>query len=162
MNNQKNFQKNWDWQLQFFDDVKKILKNQAMFIVSIEVAPPAEDLERCTDIRMKVESGDVAVRIRRDDCKFRDITIRSYNRNYDTELNKIKKGYGSYYLYCWTIDDCISEWVLIDLNILRNSGLLNEKRQTIMNTDKKTGFVVFTIAELEKNKAVVSLFLNKK
>jgi hypothetical protein len=150
---------NWNWQLQYLNDVKKILKSQAMFIVNIEVAPPTKDLERCTDIRMKVESGDVAVRIRRGNCKFRDVTIRSYNKNYVTELDKIKRGYGSYYLYCWTANNCISEWILIDLSILRNSGLLSKKKQTIMNTDGKTGFVVFTIVELEKSKAVVSSFL---
>lgn len=70
------FRINWNWQLQLMDDIKEILRGQAMHIVDIEVATPEEDMKQATDMKTKITAGDVAVRIRRD-IKWRELTIRA-------------------------------------------------------------------------------------
>ena len=74
MNNAE-FNRNWDWQLNLMDDIKNILKSQAMYIVDIQIANEEEDMKYSTDLKIKITAGDVAVRIRRD-TPYRDFTIR--------------------------------------------------------------------------------------
>ena len=60
------FNKNWDWQLQYIEQVKEIIRSQAMHIVNIEIASTENDLEHATDLEVHVTGGNIAVRIRRD------------------------------------------------------------------------------------------------
>jgi hypothetical protein len=72
------------------------------------------------------------------DCPWRDLTIRSRrDTKAKTELAKIKEGHGFRYFYGWIDDnDKIVEWMLIDLDKLRASGLLEKPRREIPNKDK--------------------------
>ena len=86
------FDKNWDWQLNLMDDIKEILRKQAMYIVDIQIANEEDDMKYSTDLKIKITAGDVAVRIRRD-TSFRDFTIRAKNGNSKTEIHKLREGY---------------------------------------------------------------------
>ena len=145
------------WSDHFIPQVTRILQSNASKIISIEVAPPDADAERATDMTIKVVGGNVAVRVRRDATRFRDLTIRSRRSSgRKTELEKIREGFADWYLYAWTINGTISEWVLVDLGRVRESGLLDKPRKEIPNKDGTTFFVGIPIAELEQNSCIVS------
>lgn len=153
------FDKNWDWQLNLMDDIKEILRKQAMYIVDIQIANEEEDMKYSTDLKIKITAGDVAVRIRRD-TPYRDFTIRAKNGNSKTEIHKLREGYCDWYLYLWTKENKISEWILIDLNKMREADLFSEQRPIKMNKDGYTGFVTYTIKELEYNSCIISRHIN--
>lgn len=157
MNN--DFRMNWNWQLQLMDDIKEILRGQAMHIVDIEVATPEEDMKQATDMKIKITAGDVAVRIRRD-IKWRELTIRAKYGDSKTEIHKLREGYGDWYLYVWTVGNKISEWIIVDINKMRKTGLLFEERPIKMNKDGYTGFVKYTIPELEDAGCIVAKAIN--
>jgi hypothetical protein len=142
------FNDNWNFQAGYYSQIKEIIKENASKFIKIDVADYESDVKRATDFVVKVTGGDVAVRIRRANQKYRDLTIRSYNNGHKTELQKIKDGYGQFYLYCWTNDnDEICEWILVDLESLRNSGIL-ENRSEISNKDGRTKFIAVPIKDL--------------
>jgi hypothetical protein len=85
-----------------------------------------EDMERNTDLLIyEYNSLRIALRVRNiENCKWRDITIRSYNKGYKTELDKINEGFGDYMLYCWGLIDknnqpIIKDYLLFDLDLFR-------------------------------------------
>lgn len=51
------FDKNWNWQLNFLDEIKDILKKQSMYIVDVQVASPDEDMKQSTDLKIKITAG---------------------------------------------------------------------------------------------------------
>ena len=148
------FTKNWKFSEKHMDQIKAILRQLAMHIVKIEVATPDEDMQTATDLKIKITAGDVAVRVRRPNCAFRDITIRSINKGNRTEIHKLRDGYGDWYLYAWTDESGICEWVLYDIHKMRESGILDQKRSTIPNGDG-TGFYSYSINELSHIGAVI-------
>jgi hypothetical protein len=154
------FSWNWNFSEKHMPEIKKILQAQAMHIVKIEVATPDEDMKQSTDLKIKITSGDVAVRIRRD-TGFRDLTIRAKNGQSKTEIHKLREGYAQWYLYAWTCDDKISEWILVNIDAMRSAGLFDETRPIKMNTDGKTGFVAYSFRELRNAGAMVSEGKNK-
>jgi hypothetical protein len=154
MNNAE-FNRNWDWQLKHIEQIKEILRSQAMHIVKIDIASPENDMKYATDLEVHVTGGDIAVRIRRD-IPWRDLTIRAKNGNARTEIHKLRDGYADWYLYAWTINDLVSDWMLIDLNVMRNKGCFDENRPIIMNKDSFTGFVKYSLQELKSYNAVVA------
>lgn len=149
------FNVNWDWQLAFMADIKAILKSQAMNIVDIQVSTPEEDLKHSTDLKIKITAGDVAVRIRRD-IPWRELTIRACSGGNMTEIHKLRAGYGDWYLYLWTGSDRIIDWILVNINKMRSAGLLSEQRPVKMNKDGYSGFVSYTIPELERHGCLVA------
>ena len=161
--NTNTFKYNWDWQLQHIEQIKQILKKQAMHIVKVEIASPENDMQHATDLEIQIKGGSVAVRIRRD-IPYRDITIRAKNGNSKTEIHKLREGYADWYLYAWTIENKIVEWVLLDINIMRLNKLFDETRPIIMNKDGYTGFITYSLPELNKIGAIVAadlLVINK-
>jgi hypothetical protein len=84
-----------------------------------------EDMERNTDLLIfEYNSLRIALRVRDANIKYRDVTIRSYNKGYKTEVDKIKEGFGDYMLYCWGSLDkdkvpTISDYLLFDLDCFR-------------------------------------------
>ena len=151
------FKENWDFSEKHMPLIKQVLKNNAMYIVKIEIATPEDDMKHSTDLKIHVSSGDVAVRIRRAYMNFRDLTIRAKNGNAKTEIHKLREGYADWYLYLWTgADDLIADWILVDIQKMREAGLLNENRYIKMNKDGYTGFVAYGIKELESIGALIS------
>lgn len=149
--------RDWKWADTYLEDIANILKANAGRLIAIKVAPMTSDLEQATDLVVSIEGGDVAVRIRRD-CKYRDLTIRAWRRSgTKTEIDKIRAGFGRWYLYAWTgSKGKIIDWILVDLNKFRNSGVLNDNRRVIPNPDRRTGFKAYTINELLKNNCLIA------
>ena len=129
-----------------------------MRLIIIDEASIEDDKHHATDFVAHIKGGDVAVRIRRPDCLFRDWTIRSKIIYGKTELAKLQDGFGDWYLYCWTNQKGnINEWMFIDLNLVRISGLLDKMalQFDIPNNDG-TYFKSCSIAELIKNECLMS------
>mgnify|MGYP000417957347 CR=1 FL=1 len=145
------------WSDSFTDQVVEILRANAMHMLTIRVATPEEDMHRSTDLVITVEGGDVAVRIRRASylSRYRELTLRSYNVNgAKVELQKIIEGFGRWYLYAWADGDKITDWMLVDLNKVRESNLLD--RPYIINKDGETGFIAITDYELRKADCMIA------
>lgn len=136
------------WADSFEGQVSSILSRNAMHLVSIRVADRDADNKRATDFVVEVAGGTVAVRLRRDDVKYRDLTIRAKrDSGFATELSKIKAGWASHYLYGWTADGVVSEWLLVDMGAVRTAGLL-DGRSLIPNGDG-TYFIAISVKELD-------------
>jgi hypothetical protein len=149
----KNFNQNWTFSEQYIGAIKTILQANAMHIVNVEVATPEEDMKHSTDLKVRITSGDVAVRIRRGNCSYRDITIRAFIYGHKTEIDKLREGYGDWYLYAWENPQCtaIQDWVLLDINAAQ--PLFSETKYLLKNNDK-TGFFTYHIKEFERMNAV--------
>lgn len=150
------FEKNWKFSESYMDVIKSILRDNSANIVNIEIAEPEDDMKRSTDLNIKITSGCVAVRIRRANQKYRDLTIRALNGRAKTEIHKLREGFADWYLYLWTDENGVCDWILVDINKMRAAGLLNTSRAIILNKDGYTGFCTYTILELESAKALVS------
>lgn len=159
MNRQESFEKQFAWQNQFVNQVATILKENAMYLVDVKIAPIEDDLKRCTDMIIEIVGGSVAVRLRNETYKkFKDFTIRSIvPSGYETEIDKLKNGFGDYYLYGWLNSSfIIDEWILVDLGKFRLSGLLDDSdRRNIPNKDG-TKFKAYTLNELSINKCILN------
>ncbi len=155
-NSLTDYHKDRTWSDRYLPQVKEILQENLNKIVQVKIAGDKEDTTNATDMVIQLESGDVAVRIRRPDCKFRDLTLRSSRESgTETELSKIKKGLPRWYLYGWTNDKQeIYEWILVDLNKVREKELWEEKRER-PNHDG-TWFIAIPTKELYKEKCLVS------
>lgn len=149
------FRDNWTFQLGYYPAVEAILKKNAQYFVNVSIATPDQDMKQATDFVVVIDGGEIAVRIRRDKCKWRDLTIRSTNRGYKTEIHKIRDGWARYYLYCWTQGgNDISEWMLVDLNKVRELQLL-EGRSEISNGDG-TLFIAIPYRELNESECILA------
>lgn len=149
---------NIEFQHQFAAQVQELLRRHSYHFVTFRLASKWEDTRQATDMVM-VASGDVsiAVRIRRPrrGKQYRDLTLRAMTRGGGTtELEKIRQGWGDWYFYGWCDHrDTITEWVLVNLDMMRESGLLDEQRRIIHNGDG-TGFVVYDLGEVRNANAL--------
>jgi len=152
---------NWEtdkqWADRYFTEIRKVLTELADEIIEIKIAPDQEDREQATDYIITLESGQIACRIRRPNCRYRDLTIRAWRLSgKETELSKIRKGFGRWYLYAWTKNNKhFDAWIFIDLNTFRDSGLIYKSREIKYNPDGKTGFIHFSIQELSSFGAIL-------
>lgn len=48
------------------------------------------------------------------------------------------------------------EPILVDINKMRDANLFSEQRKVTMNTDGYTGFITYTIEELEYNNCIIA------
>jgi hypothetical protein len=154
----KLFAHDWRWQGQFTDQVRSILSKYLDRIIQIDVAPPDEDLHQATDFTFIIQGSSVAVRIRRKGYQQQhgDWTIRAWRSNgKPTELQKIKEGFANFYLYCWTDNDRILSWWLIDLEKVRRCGILERTYPVIKNKDGNTGFIAIPLYELLECEAIL-------
>jgi hypothetical protein len=151
------WKKDKDWSDRYYGAIKRAIRTVASNVIDIHIANEQQDQAEATDYLITVETGTIACRIRRPDCKFRDFTLRAWRAlGTETELSKIKRGFGRWYLYAWAKDDfSFDRWILVDLEKLRNSGLLTNERPVTTNPDRTTGFVAYSINELALNKCVV-------
>jgi|GEM_PF-1830777 len=149
----------WEWADGHMRAIANVLQQNAMHLLSVHVAPAQRDLKKATDIIVTIDGGDVAVRIRRAEYrgKYRDLTIRSWRRGgVKTELDKLKEGFCDWYLYGWSDGHGgLADWFLVDLNKLRESGLL-EDAPFKSNHDSRTGFVYISDAKLRDRGCMVS------
>lgn len=153
-----NYRSDREWADSLLDQVSAILKKNAMHIVNVEIAPDDIDSKQATDMVVRVSSGAVAVRVRRDNCKYRELTIRNRRSSgVKTEIHKIRDGHADWYLYGWTNGrTTIADWILVDLERMRDADLFDSPRREIPNTDRRTWFVAYTIREIVQCDALVA------
>ena len=156
-------QSDWEQDSEFAEsylpEIKRILRENAMLFISVVKADEERDLEKATDLLVKVENGDVAVRVRRPTKKQkRDFTLRSWRKSgVKTELQKIREGFGRFYLYIWLDQELeVADWILVDLNALRASGCLKNSLEEILNKDGKTAFVILSLKKLKNSNCLLS------
>lgn len=154
------YRNNRSWAEQYTDQVVEILRRNLLHLVAIELADDESDMRRATDMMVCVVGGSVCVRIRRPGYydRFRDWTIRAVlPSGVPTEIDKLRAGYGDWYLYCWTgLDGRIVDWWLINLEVVRCSGLLLIPRPITFNRDG-IGFISISREELVQAGALVDV-----
>lgn len=150
--------RDWAWSDGYLPEVRRILLQNAAYLFNVEVASFALDVKQATDMLLTVTGRKhIAVRLRRSTYFQRDLTIRaSRSSGVKTELDKIRSGYGDIYLYGWTLDMQIQEWMLVDLHRLRKSGLLETRWPFIGNTDHTTSFIAIPYRTLHERGCVLS------
>ena len=151
----------WTWADGHMEAIVNVLRHNAMHLLSVRVATDEQDLKKATDLVIRVDGGDIAVRIRRPNYRgrFRDLTIRSWRASgFKTELEKIKDGFGDWYLYAWSDGQGgLDDWLLVDLHNLRKSGLLDNRRVIKNRSDKGlTGFIAIKDSELKAHGCLVA------
>ncbi len=141
----------------------KILRQNAMYFIDVEIADDHKDLTESTDLVVNIEGGaDVAVRTRdKDNCQFRDFTIRSrVASGAKTELDKLREGFARWYLYAWELPKGAYEWILVDMDKVRESGILHEQWPEKPNRDGRTWFIAIPLMRLSEADAIVNLRLS--
>ncbi len=142
------------------DDYLEILKRHPQYFFSMRQATPSQDMKEGFDYALSIDKTDIPVRNRKHKyLSYGDFTIRSKSYyGFETEIDKIRKGFGDIYLYAWKTEDesSIHTYMLIDLNEFRNSGLSDQIRMPMSNPDK-TQFFHYSISELRKSGCLISL-----
>lgn len=139
--------------------VKAILERYGGAILS-RTADHHEDTAQATDyVIWRAQRGAFAARIRKPGIEYRDLTIRSkrlnrYGREVETEHAKLQRADGPIgYLYAWTDNaGSICEWIMVDLVVLRRSGVMADCRQRHerANDDGLTWWYPIAIARLQQ------------
>jgi len=148
------------WQLTRRNKVEATIRYVAGDIINIEEANTHKDTKEATDYIVKVSSGDIACRIRREGYwpNPGDFTIRvDRPSGAQTELEKIRNGFARWYLYAW--DDELSAryfeyWVFVDLDAVRGAGLLEREYPEFTNPDG-TKFIAIPLSLLELKGAII-------
>lgn len=144
----------------YLDSFKEILKRNSMHFLSLEVSDEQKDTQEATDMIIKIEGGDVALRVRDASKPYRDLTIRSKSKyGGRTEIDKIRDGFGDWYLYGWGNGGYVKEYILVDLDKVREFGLL-EGRREIPNYDGATRFINIEIGELQMCGCIIAKSLS--
>lgn len=145
------------WATRFDEQLIAIIKEQASHIIQVRRATEKEDNSCEADLVLETSSGKILCRTRSAKYYRRDLTIRCERPTGTvTELQKIESGAGRWYLYAWTNDNRITEWMLIDLDRLRQSGLIERWRRNIFSNPDKTKFIAIPRSEIHKAGAIVS------
>lgn len=149
--------RDWNWSSTFTDRVCEVLRANSFQLISIRPGTPLEDLKAATDMVVEVTAGTIAVRIRRANYGYRDLTIRAWRSSgAKTELQKIQEGHADYYLYAWENErGDFTDWMIVDLDCLRGSGLL-ESTKIKKNRDGTTGFICINWLELYENGCIMA------
>ena len=151
------YKKDWQWSDGYLLVIEQILRQNAMYLLDVQISNNNKDTKQATDMVITVKGGDVAVRVRRPYRDFRDLTIRAWRSSgVKTELTKLKEGFADWYFYGWSDDKGgFLDWMLVDLDKLRQSGLLENLLMTF-NTDQTTGFVSINWDELNAHGCLVA------
>lgn len=139
------------WADKYLPEVERVIRSQAHQIVTISIASSEKDCRFATDYEVKIAGGDVACRIRDWSAwlHYGDITLR-YTRpsGQETEVSKIKKGHGDWYLYAWAKNhQDFGAWLMVDLAKLRSTNLLDTAR-IHDNFDGSSQFISITLSDL--------------
>lgn len=155
--------RDWDFANLYLPEAFNVLRVNASYLVSFEIAPRDIDLKEMGDIVLSSNMGYIAFRVRRPDVTWRDLTIRCRRTSgVETEIHKIRNGLGRWYLYAWADGEMpngnghFRDWILIDLNQFRDCNLAFEDRREIPNMDYRTWFYAYKDQELELYQCVVA------
>ena len=144
-----------NWSNKYIPEISEIIGLNARFLMTINVSSDDKDMGEATDLVLSIGGGDIAIRLLREK-KYNTFTIRSFRSSgTKTELAKIKSGYAKWYFFGWCKDEVLDDWLIIDLDKLRESGLL-DGYTTIMNKDKTTGFIAIPLEDLAFSECIVA------
>jgi len=154
----------WDWALPYTREAHRIVLDYTRR--DIREATLVEDTRQATDFVIPENriSGAVALRLRRDKIWQRDLTLRYRRRRggrwsaSNVEVEKILAGWADFYFYAWTAADHIGDWILVTLDALRASGLIEDACETRekINDDRRTSFVWIRVSELDAVDALLA------
>lgn len=149
--------RDWRWSDGYLPEVRRILAENSLALFQFRIASAQQDMNHATDMLITTCGNlAIAVRVRRGEYRYRDLTIRAVRTSGAmTELEKIRAGNGDFYLYGWTFGKRIPEWMLVNLQRLRASGLLN-RYTPIRNRDGATAFIAIPHAVLSEHHCIVS------
>jgi len=155
MKDTHDFTNNVRFQHAYMVEAYRILCSYMWGLVNFRLATEVEDTRQSTDAVLEVDGKvTIGMRVRRHKVypngkTYRDLTIRALSKGGGkTELAKMREGWCDWYFYGWlTPDSRLSEFMLLEIEPLRRSGLLFDNRPITMNGDG-TGFVSYTLKEL--------------
>lgn len=125
MSNESQWEQDKAWADGYLPQIEAVVRQVAGDIIEIRTGTDEEDRKQATDYVVHVSSGAIACRVRQN-CSYRDLTLRaSRPSGTETELAKIKAGWGRWYLYMWTKGGQAAAWIFVDMDSLRASGLLD-------------------------------------
>ena len=144
-----------EWAQRFEDATRFIISAHVHLLADISFgrATTANDRACIGDYCVQVQNVDILSRVRDNDVRQRDLTLRSWRKNdVETEVSKILAGAGKWYFYGWrkpaTVD--FTEWMLVDLDILRETSWIQDRmRYPTHNTDYSTAFIAIPRSGLE-------------
>lgn len=172
--------RDWVWADQYEADIRRILYTLAHEFVDFRWGTEDEDLREATDFVVQVDGvATVAGRVRKLSSagRYRDLSLR-HSRDgrvsgrcrgaavprpqAGIEEAKVRRGFARWYLYIW-VDDRqgpgyapVSEWVFVDLDMLRSQWPEAAKASTcIGNRDGMTAGRYIPVATLHEIGAIV-------
>lgn len=148
----QNWKQDKAWADRYWPEIERVIRQVAGEIIDVRQADDESDQKRATDYVVSVSSGDIACRIRKwQYWRYAEVTIRSSRPGpYKTELQKIREGFGRWYLYAWAHDDGqFGAWVFVDLDKLRDSGFLERSWEEQNNHDGSSTFICIPICHLQ-------------
>jgi len=153
-----------------YDVICQVAQNHIGKFLRLEVATEERDMHYATDFELHFAGSDLSYRQRRHKYWMEYVlarrpafTLRSVSNALKTELDKICKGYGDWYLYTWEAETkgIFAGWIFVDTNQLRSCGLLGEEHRNYLNKEQDgnyngTGFRAYSIPELMANGCVLA------
>ena len=144
----------------------KVIPNFLNELSVVKLSNTEEDTKFSFDIRFEMNMQ-ISVRIRKNKYKTKkDLTIRSKNKGYKTELDKIMEGKGQFYFYAYMTKDenNLEEIYICDVKAIRNlykKNIFNKERDNGDGT-ALIGFYFKNIEEeSKKNNYLYYKFLKK-
>ena len=138
-------------------EIRRILNRYSYIFTKLREATPEEDMKQGFDAVFSFDSIKIPVRIRDNKYwEYADFTIRSRTRfNGETEIHKLRSGFGDYYFYAWRNKDNtrIERYVIVNLNQFRQS-MIDKHGPEIPNGDG-TCFYPYDLFDMIKCGAVV-------
>lgn len=139
-----------------FSTIRKILNKCSYMFTQFHEATEVQDKTEGFDAIFSFPDVKIPIRIRNFNYqKYMDITVRSRAKyGGETEIDKLRKGFGDYYLYCWLGDGnkFIEKFVIVNLSVFR-STVLETPKEKRANGDG-TEFYCYTLDQLIKSNSV--------
>lgn len=144
----------FNWASTFNDKLFDIIRKNAGDIIDVRQSTKEEDVSQATDFVISVTVGTIAARVRKISFgkPFTDVTIRSYNNGMRTEIDKIKSGWGKYYVYYWSV---CGSWVFYSLDKIRETNMLDEIRSNEIRNHDGTAFIMIDVYDLYLNDCII-------
>lgn len=101
-----------EWADQYVPEATAILRRNAIKLLRVDLASEQMDMKQAVDLVITTDVGQIAWRVRRQDCRHRDLTLRFRRRPWGNprvgwkrgyEVDKIIGGYATHYLYSWVV-----------------------------------------------------------
>jgi hypothetical protein len=147
----------------FFPQVKRILNKQAHIITKFDIANEIQDRTEGFDAELNAGGSKIAIRIRNNEfLKYHDITIRTKVVSGNlTEIDKIRKGCGDFYLYAWLTKSGkgIHSYVIFDIKKFVSTGMIDKPSTKDISNNDGSYFNTYSMIDMMKA-GVIKIFEN--